>query len=383
MKGEVRPRSLAHRGVVMATGWWLDPALCGEGEARRRVLAHWENGARLFGVEGGNLLLFASPRLLRADIAPATILTEREGWLLAAPLSDSEWQELHAHAPSSGEIGGRNLALVRDGALLVARGAQALDPSLWLDTQDWESVELEALGEVAALAVAATPAVDVRRALDVPASPELARFLAQMRGEELSDAPPSWRERWRALWKGSGEARQVEGGVRVEKRRFWLDKLFDFRFGAGGDVPGLREGEKFSSEFGMVAHAFFVAALLALLGSAFTWPQNGLGGALQFWVGLLVWLLPIAALAWLLMVLARLVPVPPHVARKLMKSPPPAWRSFLPLDLLGVMLLCATFWMFWNERDWFWMTIAALGAFIMALHAHWERRRLDPVEVAA
>lgn len=59
------------RGRVRATGFLLEPAVLGEAEARRRVLAAWRPGARLLLLgDGGWLLLLAQPVDLRAEQAP-------------------------------------------------------------------------------------------------------------------------------------------------------------------------------------------------------------------------------------------------------------------------------------------------------------------------
>lgn len=102
---------------------WFDRALTGDDETRRRVLAHWEHGARLFEVEGGYLLEWPHARWHDVAALDGLALCEVGHVLSSAPLSAGELAQLDA------------------GAWWLVRGAQAraaspqarVDPSAWLD----------------------------------------------------------------------------------------------------------------------------------------------------------------------------------------------------------------------------------------------------------
>lgn len=109
-----------HRAV---RALWFDVPLLGDAEARRRVLAHWERGARLFAVDDGYLLEWAHARWHQVDRLDGLALCDVGHVLSSAPLSAAELAQMDA------------------GAWWLVRGAQAraatpqarLDPSAWLD----------------------------------------------------------------------------------------------------------------------------------------------------------------------------------------------------------------------------------------------------------
>src|SRR5579859_7666869 len=103
----IRPCTLAHRGVVEANALLFDPALIGESECRRRILALWTPGVQVVRLRDGALLLrLSGPVQIDCAHAPGAPLTMEGGLLLSAPLTLAERHGLDAPA----------------GALVVLRG---------------------------------------------------------------------------------------------------------------------------------------------------------------------------------------------------------------------------------------------------------------------
>lgn len=61
---------LPFRGRASADGFLFDPSVIGVPEVRRRVSAHWQNGARLLETGDALLLLLPQPVSVRAELAP-------------------------------------------------------------------------------------------------------------------------------------------------------------------------------------------------------------------------------------------------------------------------------------------------------------------------
>jgi hypothetical protein len=128
---------------------WFDLGLIGEAQARKRVLAHWQPGARLHRVGGGYLLSLARPRLGNCDSLDGLALCRVDGILSSAPLAADEKQ-----------------AMPHGGCWLV-RGAQAhafklteadlVDAAAWLD-----------LSAIVVRKALAFPASSTRVVLDAP-----------------------------------------------------------------------------------------------------------------------------------------------------------------------------------------------------------------------
>ncbi|UQA57500.1 bpX6 domain-containing protein [Polyangium aurulentum] len=186
------PRRLVHRGTVLAAGFFVDTALVGEGEARRRILA-------LDGVEAvrrgaaGLFVRLRAPAWVDAARAPGTPLVASGGVLCAAPL---DGDEIEALAPPSGAA-----LLVRAGEVVVVDPEAGKPEDLvgWIDVGAWSAVEVTPLGQpLAAPAPAPVPVpIDARRALGLgPLAREgqsIARALA--RGANEGAEHPRLRER--------------------------------------------------------------------------------------------------------------------------------------------------------------------------------------------
>lgn len=176
----LKPRALTYRGSVEAAALFFDPSIIGAEATRRRILDLWHPGTQVHAVAGGYLLRWPEVRRVRCDHAPGLPLVAAGSLLLAAPLSDDEHQALQAPDGS--------LILVRGGALKVfsMAGLPSVDLASWLDVAHYETLELRSLGEVPpppALMVKDVP-FNVRESLAIEAAPDLAAFLAALRGQK-------------------------------------------------------------------------------------------------------------------------------------------------------------------------------------------------------
>ena len=102
---------------------WFDLSLIGVAEARRRVLAHWESGARLFQVDDGYLLEWPRARWHHVEALDGLALCEVGHVLSSAPLSAADLAQQGAGA----------WWLIRGAAAHAAAPQARLDPSAWLD----------------------------------------------------------------------------------------------------------------------------------------------------------------------------------------------------------------------------------------------------------
>ncbi|MEU4114220.1 bpX6 domain-containing protein [Kitasatospora sp. NPDC028055] len=147
--------------VVDAAGFLLDVPLIGAAEAAERVLAHWQDGARLSELPDGRWLLrLAEPVRTRTDRAPGAPLQLAGQALVASP----------------GQTGRPGELVLATGALTVRHVIAELrpvDPSEWLDLS---GLTLHRLGPVGT-AVEAEPvgtdlprpaAVDLRAVAGIP-----------------------------------------------------------------------------------------------------------------------------------------------------------------------------------------------------------------------
>ncbi|MCY1082601.1 bpX6 domain-containing protein [Archangium lansingense] len=223
-----RPRAHVHRGFVEAVAFWFDPALLGEAEARRRVLAAWTPGAAVYALAGGFLLRLTAPCRVECAAAPGLPLTQQDGVLLSAPLSSSEHERL---APSSGSA-----VLVRAGTAQVhpLEPSRRVDVSAWLDVSGWGMVPVESLGALPPPVATPVPVEAPTRArfgVGAPA-PEAEVMRARLEGRPEPQLPraPGLLERLKAWWNKKpqrpGEA-TVEAGTAaraagmMEKLRAW------------------------------------------------------------------------------------------------------------------------------------------------------------------
>jgi len=69
---------------------WFDVALIGEQEARRRVLGHWQVGARLYLIDGGYLLALPRPKFANCGSLDGLALCQLDQILSSAPLAPDE-----------------------------------------------------------------------------------------------------------------------------------------------------------------------------------------------------------------------------------------------------------------------------------------------------
>lgn len=261
-----RPRAHVHRGSVEAVALWFDPALLGEAEARRRVLAAWTPGVGVFSLAGGFLLRLPAPRRVDCDSAPGLPFTLEEGVLCSMPLSASERERL---APSVGSA-----VLVREGKAQVhpLGPPQRVDVSAWLDVSGWAVVAVEGLGAPPPPMPELTPVEAPRRASFGlgAAAPEAEVMRARMEGRPVpagleEPREPGLFERLRAWWRGEPR-RPGQATVEAEgapARASLLQRLRDWWSGTGGQESASGGGAMSalvrSSWFGRLVSSFLDA----------------------------------------------------------------------------------------------------------------------------
>ncbi len=176
---ELRPRKIAHKGRVDAAGFLFNTDLIGVAATRRRILSLWESGVQVF-AEGPNYFV-RLPATVRVDCrhSVATPLIKIASVLSAMPLSQDEFELLHAPSHS--------VVFSKGGVAQVKSlsSASAESPEEWLDVAAFEVVEVKSLGAAFAepKILAEPEAFDARAKLDgVPEeAPELREVLAAIK----------------------------------------------------------------------------------------------------------------------------------------------------------------------------------------------------------
>ncbi|MBI4747484.1 MAG: hypothetical protein HY774_03305 [Acidobacteria bacterium] len=194
MTNSIHPRNLIHRGVVEAAGILIPINLCGITEAQRRVIGHWEAGARVFRVAGGYLVQFSASHLIDCRLADGLPVVALGKTLSTVPLTS---QELKALQPQP-----NSLVTAQGGQIHIESLAeQKLETlSAWIDLSNFQVVEVTSLGSPPPAIVETAPALvfDPRQQLDgVPlASPQMAEVIAALtRPVRVQSAPPSTSQR--------------------------------------------------------------------------------------------------------------------------------------------------------------------------------------------
>jgi hypothetical protein len=151
----LRPRALVHCGSAEAAGLLVDTAWIGTDEARRRVLAVWRPGTRVWG--GGTWLavVWPEPVRMRADEAPGALLVRQGAALSSVALSESE---LEALPPVPDAI-----VRVRGGDLHNEPLGAELDLSTWFDVVALEHERSAPLNEPTAQAILLTESASEER----------------------------------------------------------------------------------------------------------------------------------------------------------------------------------------------------------------------------
>jgi MoxR-vWA-beta-propeller ternary system domain bpX6 len=241
----IRPRHLAHRGTVIATGFAIDPVLVGVACARRRVLAVWTPGAVVR--EHGGLLVVTRlrPTRVRVALAPGAPLVEQLGMVVAMPLERDEAEAI----ASPGAV-----VLVREGvAEVVPTGAmRVLDVAAWIDLTEFTVAEVEALAAPPVrAAIPAPPSADMRAlagiaAADRDAAAVLAGLLSARQGGVVPVSLSWWRRAlaWftgrrgdRSAASAASTAAASTALVPTPARRSWRDWFRRKKAHAGHAVP--------------------------------------------------------------------------------------------------------------------------------------------------
>ena len=251
---EIAPRALLFRGTIEAAAILVSPRIVGEEEARRRVLALWENGAALHEVEGDWLLIFATPRRLRCETAPGLPLQRDGVLLLAAPFDDDEKRALQSHFSVSAPV----VVLLKNGiadARVLASETQR-DPAQWISLQDFSLLEGESLGAAPPPIenVLAPPTFAAREKLPrVPAADQrLQKMLEKLQQKRDATRRESEFDASKSAWPTSRFGLAARGA---------LDAVFGL-FNSRGKIVGV------SNSMGGVMHAGdlrFALALAALI----------------------------------------------------------------------------------------------------------------------
>ncbi|AKQ70627.1 hypothetical protein A176_007539 [Myxococcus hansupus] len=246
MSAALRPRQHVHRGTVRAWAFWFEPALMGEAEARRRILAMWTPTVSVRAVAGGYLVGLSAPREVRCSDAPGWVLTREHGVLTSAPLSPAEWRHASLHE------GAGVLVLGGRAQVFSVEALPRVNVAAWLDVSAWTCVAVKTLAAppppVAVLAPVPAPS-RARFGANIPEpSPEAQAMFARMEGR----APPpnvaahrvGWWERLRARFARDGSVLRVGPGV-AHGPPGWLARLrAAFALGGAGGpadagTPGL------------------------------------------------------------------------------------------------------------------------------------------------
>lgn len=177
------PRLPVHRGVVSASGFLVERGLAGDREARRRVLALWTPGTRVYRLPEGWLVRLPRPVLTDCGRAPGLPLIEAKipggTVLLALPLPPAELAALEAADGAAVRL--------RGGVLAVDRPSdeKSEDPASWLGVEGFGVIETAPLGEPPPEPQAQeepAPGFDPRAQLSgvPPADPRLREVLAAL-----------------------------------------------------------------------------------------------------------------------------------------------------------------------------------------------------------
>jgi len=215
---------------------WFDCALHGEDQARRRVLAHWETGARAYALHNGYLLEWRAPRRLLCEQLDGLPLCECGGRLTSAPLLAGE----------SAQIVPGHVVLVQGATLhSFELGPQLrVDPSRWIDlsalvlrvplTMPAQRQE----GFVAALEEAPASVRELLGEAVAPPSARRAEFLRRAADARTGNAAPAGGSALRLLG-----AAALLGGAAAAGVFGWLGALIP-RGGAGNgaSAKGARAG---------------------------------------------------------------------------------------------------------------------------------------------
>lgn len=160
----IRPRRLAHRGSVVATGFVIDSSLVGAAETRRRVLALWTPGANVREHQGELIITGLRATRARVSAAAGTPLVEQHGSLATMPLDADEAAEVGV--PGS-------IVIARGGVAepLALADTREVDLAAWIDLDDFQVSEMTPLAAPPArIAIPPPPTTDIRSVTGAPAA---------------------------------------------------------------------------------------------------------------------------------------------------------------------------------------------------------------------
>jgi len=178
----VLPRSLVHRGYVDAVGMVFSRAVH-EAEARRRVLAVWSPGTRVFALGPRYAVMFPAPRRVRAEQCTGTALVRlgtTPGLVSAAPLTPTEVRTLLAQGARPEGIVWVSAGLAEP---LSLPASSLVDPAAWIDLDALQTLAVTPLGPPPPVVVIEAPPThtkSLRPATAAPVGDALLRSLSTL-----------------------------------------------------------------------------------------------------------------------------------------------------------------------------------------------------------
>ncbi len=221
----IRPRRLAHRGTVVATGFVIDSGLVGAAEARRRVLALWMPGAIVRELEGAFIVTGLRATRVRIGLAPGSPLVEQHGVLAAMPLDADE---------AAAVAGPGSIVLARAGAAEPLGATREVDLADWIDLDNFQLAVVKPLAAPPArVAIPTPPTTDLRVVTGAPAEDGRVKDVsaALMRSKSMSvrgtGASSAWSRivQWLSLRLQPDPKALPPPGGSTPARLSWFDRL--------------------------------------------------------------------------------------------------------------------------------------------------------------
>jgi hypothetical protein len=219
----IRPRRLAHRGTVVATGYVIDASLAGAAETRRRILQRWRRGVSVRRREDEYIVTGIAASRVRVSEAIGAPLVDQHGVLAAMPLDADEAGELTV--PGA-------VVVTRNGVADVVQLASHRDVDLttWIELGDFQVLDAAPLAAPPAKAVIPSPpSVDVRALTGAPAadaeSNDVAAALVRARSGSGTSSVVSRFVRWVAAQLAPRQKALPEVAGESPSKLSWFDRM--------------------------------------------------------------------------------------------------------------------------------------------------------------
>ena len=186
----LRPRIFVNRGSILASGFLIPWDIVGLPEARRRVLDLWQPGVQVKQLQSAFLVLLQDQLRVVAGQAVGEPLLRVGPLLVALPITENE--------VASFEIAPDSLVFAAAGKIHTMGLPELPDEDIarWIDTSTATIVDVISLGAPPVVPVFQVAHFDSRRDIPgvPPASFELEKMLAEIRGQQISRVPSQPRE---------------------------------------------------------------------------------------------------------------------------------------------------------------------------------------------